>query len=189
MSNVNLNYNTLTPDRWKDVEGVFGPKGGCAGCWCMYWKQKQVEHDAKRGDKNKKIFKKLVMSGKEMGLLAYDDGEAVGWCAVAPREEYSRLERSRVLKPVDDKEVWSIVCFFIRAPYRKKGVSAGLLKAAVEFAAERGAKIVEGYPIEPKTESYPPVYAWTGFASTFIKAGFKEVKRRSPTRPIMRIEI
>ena len=129
------------------------------------------------------------MSGKEMGLLAYDDGEAIGWCAIAPRSEYSRLARSRVLKPVDDKEVWSIVCFFIRSAHRKKGVSAGLLKAAVEFAAENGAKIVEGYPIEPKTDTYPPVYAWTGFACAFKKAGFKEVERRSPTRPIMRIEV
>ena len=129
------------------------------------------------------------MSGKEPGLLAYDDGEAVGWCAVAPSEEYSRLARSRVLKPVGDKEVWSVVCFFIRSPYRKKGVSSGLLKAAVEFAAERGAKIVEGYPIEPKSDSYPPVYAWTGFASAFKKAGFKEVARRSLTRPIMRYEV
>ena len=141
------------------------------------------------GDGNKKIFKKLVMSGKEMGVLAYADGEAVGWCAVAPREEYSRLARSRVLKPVDDKEVWSVVCFFIRSAYRKKGISAGLLKAAVEFADERGAKIVEGYPIEPKSDTYPPVYAWTGFASAFKKAGFKEVARRSSTRPIMRYEV
>ena len=85
----------------------------------MYWKQKQSEYESKRGDENKKIFKKLVMSGKEMGLLAYQDGEAVGWCAVAPREEYSKLARSRVLKPVDDKQVWSIVCFFIRGPFRR----------------------------------------------------------------------
>ena len=186
---MELTYHPLSSDRWKDVEGLFGPKGACAGCWCMQWKQKQSEYDAKRGDANKRLFKKLVMSGKEMGILAYADGEAVGWCAVAPREEYSRLARSRVLKPVDDMEVWSVVCFFIRSAYRKKGVSAGLLKAAVEFAAERGAKIIEGYPIEPKTESYPSVYAWTGFASAFKKAGFKEVERRSLTRPIMRYEV
>ncbi len=189
LNNMKISYHALTPDRWKDVEGLFGPKGGCAGCWCMYWKQKQSEYDAKRGEENKRLFKKLVMSGKEMGLLAYQDGEAVGWCAVAPREEYSRLARSRVLKQVNDKEVWSIVCFFIRGPHRKKGVSSGLLKAAVEFAADAGAKVVEGYPIEPKTESYPPVYAWTGFAGAFKKTGFKEVERRSPTRPIMRYEI
>ena len=184
-----LIYHPLTPDRWKDLEGLFGPKGASEGCWCMYWKQKQSEYDAKRGDENKKLFRKQVMSGKEMGLLAYDKGEAVGWCAVAPREEYSRIARSRVLKPLDDKEVWSIVCFFIRGSHRKKGVSAGLLKAAVEFAANAGAKIVEGYPIEPKTDTYPSLYAWTGFAGAFKKAGFKEVERRSPTRPIMRIEI
>ena len=122
----------------------------------MYWKQKQSEYESKRGDENKKLFKKMVMSGKEMGLLAYDDGEVVGWCAVAPREEYSRLARSRVLKPLDDKKVWSIVCFFIRGPFRKKGVSAGLLKAAVEFAADAGVKIVEGYPIEPKQTAILP---------------------------------
>lgn len=189
LNNSNLTFHPLTPERWNDIEGLFGPKGGCAGCWCMYWKQKQSEYESKRGDENRKIFRKLVMSHEEMGILAYHDGEAVGWCAIAPREEYSRLARSRVLKPLDDKKVWSIVCFFIRGPNRKKGVSAGLLKAAVEFAAGKGAKIIEGYPIEPKTDSYPPVYAWTGFVGAFKKVGFREVGRRSPTRPIMRIDV
>ena len=90
------------------------------------------------------------------------------------------------MKPVDDKPVWSIVCFFIQKEFRNKGLSKQLLTSAVDFAISNGAKIVEGYPVESKTGKMPDVFAWTGFSGTFIKAGFKEVERRSEGRPIMR---
>jgi len=134
------------------------------------------------------VFGELRVSGaaRTLGLYAHYDGQPVGWCAVAPREAYSFLERSRVLKPVDEKPVWSVSCLFVLRPYRRRGLSARLLRAAVEFAGRRGAKIVEGYPVEPSMEKMPDAFAWTGLPASFRRAGFKEVARRSKTRPIMR---
>jgi GNAT superfamily N-acetyltransferase len=121
-------------------------------------------------------------------LLAYIDDVPVGWCAVAPGEHYVGLQGSRILKPVDDKPVWSVSCLFIKRPYRRRGISAQLLRAAVEFAAKQGARIVEGYPVEPAKEKMPDAFLWHGTISAFKAAGFKEVMRRSETRPIMRFE-
>ncbi|HUP01215.1 MAG TPA: GNAT family N-acetyltransferase, partial [Gemmatimonadota bacterium] len=112
----------------------------------------------------------------------------IGWCAVAPREDYPRLERSRILKPVDEASVWSITCFFIARTHRGQGLSVALLEGAVEHAARQGARIVEGYPIEPNARQADP-FVWTGIASAYRAAGFVEVARRSPTRPIMRRSI
>jgi GNAT superfamily N-acetyltransferase len=110
----------------------------------------------------------------------------VAWCSVASREEFPSLERSRILKKVDENPVWSIVCFYISKQYRNKGVSIKLLKEAKKFCKSQGAKILEGYPIEPRKGKMPDVFAWTGFVSAFTEAGFVEVARRSDTRPIMR---
>lgn len=118
-------------------------------------------------------------------MLAYFAGKAVGWCAIAPREAYVRLANSRVLKPVDDQPVWSVSCFYVEHSYRRTGLTLGLLLAAVEYARQRGAKIVEGYP-QDLQKDLPSPFVWTGLLATFRKAGFKEVARRSPTRPIMR---
>ena len=132
-------------------------------------------------------MKRLVESGPPPGLLAYADGQPVAWCALAPREAYHALANSRILKPVDDQPVWSVVCFFVAKPYRRRGLSTRLLDAAATYARKQGARIVEGYPVEPKTEARSPdVFVWTGLASAFRKAEFEEVVRRSPTRPIMR---
>jgi len=118
-------------------------------------------------------------------VLAYHDGRPIGWCAIAPREEYVALARSRVLKPVDDSSVWSVSCFFVARPYRRRGVTTQLLRGAVSYAASRGARLVEGYPTAPRG-GLPDVFVWTGLPGSFEKAGFREVARRSPTRPIMR---
>ena len=128
----------------------------------------------------------LFDSGGAPGLIAYDGDEPIGWCAVAPRSDLLRLTTSRVLKPIDDEPVWSITCFLIKKSHRRRGVSVALLRAAEDFARERGGRILEGYPIEPTKSSYPVVYAWTGFAKAFREAGFQEKARRSHTRPIMR---
>ena len=117
-------------------------------------------------------------------MLAYVDGKPVGWCAIAPREQYPRLERSRILQPIDECAVWSVTCFFVARAFRRQGLSARLLKAAVKFAHSRGARIVEGYPHEVKSSA--DVFVFTGLLNAFRKAGFKEVARRSKTRPIMR---
>ena len=179
-------YHELTSDRWSDLEQLFGERGACGGCWCMWWRLKRSTFNEQKGEKNKSAFKSMVDSGEATGILAYSEGIPVGWCAIAPRETYPALERSRVLKRLDDKPVWSIVCLFIARPYRRKGVSVELLKAASEFARQHGGKVVEGYPIEPLKDEMPDAFAWTGLASAFLKAGFVECERRSETRPIMR---
>lgn len=181
-----LTIQPVTPERWGDMETVFGPRGGTGGCWCMYWRLRHSEFEAQKGEPNKQLMKGIVESGHIPGILAYAGDEPVGWCSVAPREEFSRLDRSRILKPVDDQPVWVIVCFFIPRAYRRKGVMRQLLTGAVAYAKSQGAKIIEGYPVEPKKDKMPEVFAWTGFAEAFREAGFKEVARRSETRPIMR---
>jgi GNAT superfamily N-acetyltransferase len=127
-----------------------------------------------------------VESGAIVGLLAYAQGQPVGWCAIAPRVSYPVLERSRILKRVDEAPVWSVVCFFVSQAFRGKGATTSLLRAAVDYARQQGARIIEGYPVEPKNARMPAVFAWTGLASAFRQAGFVEVQRRSETRPIMR---
>ena len=181
-------FHPVTPERWSDLAALFGPRGACGGCWCMWWRLTRAEFKKGQGDGNKRALKRIVDAGALPGILAYADGEPAGWCAVAPRKEYSHLERSRILKPVDAEPVWSVTCFFVAKGWRKRGLSAALLEAAVAFAAKRGAGIVEGYPIDSERPT-PDVFANTGLASAFRRAGFREAARRSPTRPIMRIRV
>jgi GNAT superfamily N-acetyltransferase len=185
---LRLVFHPLTPDRWDDFETLFGERGACGGCWCMVWRRSRKEFEANKGAGNKAAMKSLVKKEAIPGILAYSKEEPIGWCAIAPRESYLTLERSRVLKAVDDVPVWSISCLFIAKPFRGQGVSVELLKAAVRFAREQGATVVEGYPVEPRKEKIPDVFAWTGVPSAFLQAGFTEHHRGSPTRPIMRIE-
>jgi len=151
----------------------------------MWWRLKRSEFLKQRGEGNRKALKKIVDSGEVPGILAYANDEPIGWCSVATRESYPALERSRVLKRVDNKPVWSIVCFFVAKQFRHKGVTVPLLRAAIEYVKEQGGKIVEGYPVEPKKGYTPDAFAYTGLASAFRKVGFVEVLRRSETRPIM----
>jgi GNAT superfamily N-acetyltransferase len=183
---IQLQFHPVTSDRWKDFEKLFGANGACAGCWCMWWRLPRTEFSQKHYAGNKRAIKKIITTGHEPGLLAYTDGEPIGWCAVAPREAYPSLNASKVLQRVDDQPVWSITCFYIARGYRKQGVTGQLLEAAVKFAKKRGAQIVEGYPIDAGGEKKSGPSLFTGPASTFRRAGFVEVERRSPTRPIMR---
>lgn len=153
----------------------------------MHWRETRAEYEKKKGAANRRALRKLVTTGPPPGLMAYANGKPAGWCALAPREAYSTLQRSRVLAPVDDARVWSIPCFFIARPFRRAGLPSELLRAAAEYAAEKGAKILEGYPVEPKKGSMPDVFAFTGLVGAFRKAGFTEAARRSATRPIMRL--
>ena len=155
----------------------------------MSWLLTKKEFDANKGAGNKKKMKKLVETNAEPGLLAYNNDEPVGWCAIAPRENYIRLENSRVLKRIDEEAVWSIPCFFIKKEFRRKKLSTEILKAAIKYCKSKGVKIIEGYPAEPYSNNIPAAFAWTGFPSSFRKAGFKEVIRRSKSRPIMRYYI
>ena len=183
---LKLEFQALAPSRWRDLERLFGPRGACGGCWCMWWRMKRAEFKMRKGEKNKKAFQKIVASGEVPGIIAYSDGEPVGWCALAPRQNYPVLENSRVLAPVDAEPVWSVTCFFVAKPFRGKGITCQLVKAAVAYAQTQGARIIEGYPVDSKKGRLPDVFVYTGLAPAFRSAGFVEVLRRSETRPIMR---
>lgn len=152
----------------------------------MTWRLPRAQYEEGKGEGNRTAFKRRVRSGAPPGVLAYLDGQPVGWCAVAPRTEYDYLGRSRVLRPVDAQPVWSISCLLVAKPHRGRGVSVQLLRAAVEIAGRAGARIVEGYPVIARTGHMPDAFAWTGTLSAFRAAGFEEVARGSPSRPIMR---
>ena len=184
---------TLTPTRWGDLLELFGERGAYAGCWCMFLRVRQSEFNEgarSKGRGNRRAFKELVDRRKVPGLLAYVDGRPVGWCSVAPRSHFGRVERSPTTKPVDDESgVWSIVCFYIDRRHRGRGVGAVLLEGAVEHARKKGARIVEGYPIDSSVRKVPNAGGYYGFQSMFEAAGFEEVARRSGTRPVMRYRI
>jgi GNAT superfamily N-acetyltransferase len=188
-----LTVHPLTPDRLPDFEKLFGPRGACGGCFCMWWRLPRPEFNRQKGEGNRKAMRALVESGAVPGLLAYE-GEAqcpVGWCSVSPRAQFPTLGRSRILRPVDGKEVWSVVCFFVAKTHRRKNLTVELLRAAVGYVRDQGGTIVEGYPIEPSPgkSPLPAPFAYTGIASAFRQAGFRECARRSPTRPIMRFTL
>jgi GNAT superfamily N-acetyltransferase len=184
-----LSFAPLTPDRWSDLVELFGPNGACGGCWCMWWKLPRSEFALRKGAPNRRRFKALVDRGDVPGFLAFEDQRPVAWCALEPRERYPGLARSRALLPVDDKPVWSITCLFIRAGHRRAGMSLALVEHAKPFVAARGGRLIEGYPKDPG-KGFPGANSvWTGLASTFLKAGFTEVERRTPTRPIMRFDL
>jgi len=184
-----LKFMPLKNETWKDFENLFGERGACGGCWCMSWRLKKSDFDNSKGERNKYLMKKLVKNNEVIGILAYMDDKPIGWCSVAPREKFIRLNNSKVLGRIDDKPVWSIVCFFINKNYRKMGLSAEILKGVIDYCKSKGASILEGYPVEPYSENMPAAFAWTGFPNAYIKAGFKEVERRSKSRPIMRYYI
>jgi GNAT superfamily N-acetyltransferase len=180
-----IRYLPLTAERWPDLVRLFGPRGACAGCWCMWPRLPAAEFRRNAGAGNRRAFHRLVKSGQPLGVLAYAGGEAVGWCAIGRRERFPRLERSRVMAPVDGQRVWSVVCFFVARGARRAGLSRGLLEAAVRLASRHGARLVEGYPHEPRGR-LADAFAWFGLAPIFRRAGFVEVARRAPMRPVLR---
>jgi len=184
-STPDLEFHPLTAERWRDLEILFGPHGACGGCWCMWWRLTRSQFNRQKGEGNKKALRKIVDSGETPGIIAYAKDQPVAWCSVSPRERYLALERSRILRRVDDEPVWSVVCFFVAKTFRGRGVTVALLRGAAEYAKKHGARIVEGYPVEPK-RPMPAAFLFTGVASAFQKAGFVEVLRRSETRSIMR---
>lgn len=175
---MNLEIRELTPELWPELERLFGPNGACGGCWCMWWRLRgREEWNRARGEPNRRRFRALIKAGKVHGLLAFADGEPVGWCNFEIKSELDRLARSPSLKTDDDGEVWSIPCFFVKAGWRQKGIAERLLKEAVKAIRRRGGKIAEGYPTAPKTAKGGPIssvnFAWTGFPGMFDRSGFK----------------
>jgi len=143
--------------------------------------------EAGKGEGNRQALRRLVRRGSVPGVLGYADGEPVAWCAIEPREAFGTLARSRVPAPVDGTEVWSVVCLFIAPPFRGRGLSGAIVEGAVRHARRRGARVIEAYPVDPRRGRLPAAFVYPGLPSTYASAGFTEVARRSPTRPIMRL--
>ena len=183
---VSLDFKPVSLDTWADLETLFTEPGIQNGCWCMYWRLRRADCQHGYGEGNKQAFKALLESGKVPGILAYHRGRPVGWCAIAPREETAVLDCSPTLKRVDDQPVWSITCFFITKPYRRQGMTERLIQAALEYAREHGARIVEAYPLKTEISKMLPYERYMGIQSTFERVGFEVVVERSERRPVMR---
>jgi ribosomal protein S18 acetylase RimI-like enzyme len=189
---MKLTVAPLTPDRWPDLEAIFKAKGCSIArmCWCMAYRvsgSREPPAGMTRSEANRADLRALVDAGNPPGLIGYRGKVPVGWVSLGPREEFAKLERSPVMKPVDEKPVWSVICFVVPAEFRGQGVAQALLKAAVAYAREQGATLIEAYPVDKPARSGDE-NMWFGAKSMYDKAGFKEVARRKPHRPIVRIK-
>jgi len=181
----------LTPEAWADLEALFALPGGSMvrGCWCMYYRRSgTVLVNAAAAPDNKRQLCELVDAGVVPGLIGYVDGSPAGWISLGPRKDYAKLQRSPIMKPVDDKDVWSVVCTFVAKCYRGQGVQHRLLQAAIRYARAQGVRTLEAYPVD-KAERSHNEFMFFGARSLYERAGFTEVVRRSPTRVVMRREL
>jgi hypothetical protein len=181
---VNLTIRPLTPDLWPALEELFGKNGACNGCWCMYWRV-GARYRKRSPNVNKSAFRNIVMSGPPPGLLAFDGDIAVGWCQLTPRDALPWLNKSWRLDRVDEVPVWALSCFYIRIGYRRRGITAALVRAAIKEAKRAKAPALEAYPLDA---TKTPSASGTGYASTFARARFRIVARHTPPRPIMRYD-
>lgn len=184
-SSLDLTIRPLTPELWPALEDLFGEHGAVNGCWCMYWRIGS-EYRKRPRRENKQAFHEIVERGPAPGLLAFHDGLPVGWCQLTPRDALPWLEGRWRLKRVDDVPVWSISCLYVRKGHRRRGITSGLIAAALVAAERAGAPALEAYPLDAELT---PSASGTGYASTFRRLGFKEVARRVPPRPIMRHDL
>jgi GNAT superfamily N-acetyltransferase len=187
-----LTLHPLTPARWPDLEALFNAKG-CSiarGCWCMYYRESgkvELPEGMTIPQARRAQLKALTdAKGIPPGLIGYRGKTPVGWVALGPREDFAKLKRSPVAKPVDEQPVWSIVCFVVPAEYRGQGVARALLQGAVAWAAKRGVTLLEAYPVDKPQRSHDE-FLWNGAKSMFDAAGFEEVARRKPQRPVVRL--
>jgi GNAT superfamily N-acetyltransferase len=182
---MKLSIRPLTLDLWTALEDLFDKNWPCKSCWCMYWRIGN-EYRKRPRESNKADFRRVVEQGPPPGLLAFDADLAVGWCQLTPRDGLPWLDRAWRLRRVDDVPVWSISCFYVRKGYRKRGVTSALIAAAMKTAKSAGAPALEAYPLDA---DFSPSASGTGYASTFARAGFRVVGRRTPPRPIMRHDL
>ncbi len=181
-----VTYKPVKEETWQDMQALFSQTGVQKGCWCMYWRTKRKEFHHNYGENNRLAMEQVIQSGRVPGILAYHDKQPIGWCSIAPREQFPVLDRSHTLKRVDDQPVWSIVCFFISRTYREQGMCRALIDAAIEYAAANGAHVIEAYPLVPERMKDPTIEGYMGLVPTFEKAGFQVVVQRSQRRPVMR---
>ena len=181
----------LTQETWADLEALFDLQGGSQvrGCWCVYYRRsRRVEVNATAAPENKRFLCELVDSGVVPGLIGYVDGSPAGWISLGPRTDYAKLRRSQIMRPVDDREVWSVVCTYVAMRYRGQGVQHLLLRAAIGYAMEQKVQTLEAYSVDKPGRSHD-VFMFFGSRSLYERAGFTEVLRRSPTRVVMRLQL
>jgi GNAT superfamily N-acetyltransferase len=171
----------VTKERWPDLLELFD-RPVVRTCFCMFYRK---AGDTGVGAENRRAMKALVDGGTVPGLIGYEDGVPVAWVSLGPRQDYPKLGRSPIMKPVDDKPVWSIVCFFVDGEARGRGLSERMLRAAVDYARSRGARLVEAYPVDKGGRSHPDTMFF-GAKAIYDRAGFREVARRKPARPVVR---
>ncbi|MBN1150471.1 GNAT family N-acetyltransferase [candidate division WOR-3 bacterium] len=190
---MKISVKPLDKNTWPDLETLF-MSGGCSAartCWCMYYRKSgkvDLPHGVKMSDYNKRQLKKLAQKGPPPGLIGFSGKKPVGWVSLGPREDFPKLQKSPVMKPVDEKKVWSIVCFVVPKEFRNKGVATEMLNAAVKYAKKMGASIVEAYPVD-KNKRGNDEWFWFGAKSMYDGAGFYEVARRCKERPIVRLDL
>jgi GNAT superfamily N-acetyltransferase len=190
---MTLATRPLTPERWGDLEAIFKSRG-CSvarGCWCMFYRRSgevPVPRGMTRPQANRAALKALADADPPAGLIAYEGGTPIGWVSLGPREDFLKLERSPVMKPVDGARVWSIVCFVVPGEHRRKGVAKALLRGAIAHARRRRVRILEAYPVDRKARSRDDAL-WFGTKSMFDAEGFEEVARRRPQRPVVRLSL
>ncbi len=182
-----ITVEPLTEANWGKFVQLFGKNGACGNCWCMYYRLKKNDFiEGKADDGNKDAMHELVKAGKPAGMIAFYEDLPIAWCAFAPREDFMKLENSRVHKRIDNKEVWSIPCFFIAKEFRRQHISVLLLEGVIEYARKQGIKIIEAYPSIPTQEKLLDSFAWIGLYKSFERAGFEIVDRTSKNRPMVR---
>jgi len=181
---MDLTVRPVTAGQWPALEDLFGRAGASNGCWCMYWRIGPRYRDRPRED-NKRDLERLARSRQPPGLLAFDGGNCVGWCELAPRADLDWLARGRHFRPVDDLPVWSLPCFYVRRTHRRQGVMGTLIAAAVGVATAAGAPALEAYPVDTAVPGHTR-NLFLGVASVFAEHGFQVVARRQPDRPVMR---
>jgi len=182
-----LTFEPLTKANWAGFVYLFGEKGACGNCWCMYYRLKKADFaEGKANGGNREAMKALVDDNKPTGIIGFYEGQPIAWCAFAPREDYPKLENSRVHKRIDDKKVWSIPCLFIDKNFRRQGITVELMKGVIRYAREKGIEIIEAYPTIPTTEKLPDSFLWIGLYKSFERAGFKIVDQTSKNRPMVR---
>lgn len=175
----------LTADRLADLEAVFGERGVARRCFCMHWRRPDGGYGDERDNRDR--FADVAFDGPPPGLIGYVDSKPLGWVQVGPRSDFPTLDRSRLLKAVDDLDPWTINCFVVKAGERSQGIGRGLLEAAIEYAKDQGAAVVEAYPVDGHRESV--VDYFTGTLTMFSEHGFTEILRRNDTRPIVRLTV
>ena len=179
----------LTPANWNDFEALMGPHVAYGGCWCMWWRLTRKVFEQQQGEGNRRAMQTIVASGRVPGILGYWSGRPLAWCSVAPRDEFPSLNRSPVLKRIDDQPVWSLVCFYIDRDARRAGLMRALIRKAIEHVRLKGGKIVEAYPSVVKSNKAPPTTSFMGTPEVFRKAGFVECAAPSSVKRIMRYTI